>query len=335
MISSIRFTFIRIWVWFFRRLSSEKANPADVYFAYRLLLNRDPEPSGWNNNLGNIQRNSNRWAMVDRFLSSPEFLSRYNSRGSIASEQFDTGRFIMWLDPEDDQVAQGIMRDRTYEFHVTAALERILTPESTFVDIGANMGWFTLLAASRVRRVIAIEPNHNNVQLLYRSLLSNRFENVKVIEGAVTDGPRFLQLNFHHSNGAVAPIADMLESITFVRGDSLDNLLHDIDHIDVIKMDIEGHEPIALRGMAGVLARFRPILLAEFHPMAIRHTSGVEPEVLLDGLRAHGYRLAVIRHDGSETDSLDNAGIVAEWEKLDRQLKSGGTTHLDIICRPD
>jgi len=335
MISSIRFTFIRIWVWFFRRLSSEKANPADVYFAYRLLLNRDPEPSGWNNNLGSIRHNSSRWAMVDRFLNSPEFLSRYNSRGSIASEPFDTGRFIMWLDPEDDLVAQGIMANKSYEPHVTAALERILTPESTFVDIGANMGWFTLLAASRARRVIAIEPNHNNVQLLYRSLLSNRFENVKVIEGAVTDGPRFLQLNFHHSNGAVAPIADMLESIPFVRGDSLDNLLRDVDPIDVMKMDIEGHEPIALRGMTDILTRFRPVLLAEFHPSAIRDTSGVEPEALLDGFRAHDYQLAVIHRDGSETGPLDNAGILEEWRKLDRQLKSRGTVHLDIICRPN
>lgn len=331
----IRSAFIRFWVWVFKGLSSEDANPADVYFAYRLLLNREPEPSAWNNNLIGIQSDPDRWALVERFLNSAEFLSRQESLGALTIEPFDTGRFIMWLDPEDDLVAQGIMASNSYEPYVTAALERILAPESTFVDIGANMGWFTLLAASRVRRVIAIEPNHNNVQLLYRSLLSNGFENVKVIEGAVTDGPRFLQLNFYHSNGAVAPIEEMLGSTSFVHGDSLDNLLRDVDSIDVMKMDIEGHEPIALRGMAGILARFRPILLVEFHPAAIRANSSVEPEVLLDGLRAHGYRLAVIRHDGSETSSLDNAGIVAEWEKLDRKLKSGGTTHLDIICRPD
>jgi FkbM family methyltransferase len=196
------------------------------------------------------------------------------------------------------------------------------------------MGWFTLLGASIARRVIAIEPNHNNVQLIYHSLLANGFANVQVLECAATDEPRLLQLNFLRSNGSVAAIEEALESTTVVRGDSLDNLLSDVDHVDVMKMDIEGHEPVALRGMGRVLTRFRPVLLAEFHPMAIRANSGSEPAEFLNSLSGYGYDLAVIRHNGAETAPLDVAGILGEWEKLNREMSGKGAIHLDIICRP-
>ncbi len=329
--NALRFSLLRFWLWLLRALSTDKADPADVYFSYRLLLGREPDDSGWRDQLRFIRPGRSRQLLVESFMNSPEYRARHEA-STLAC--VDTGRFTMWLDQEDALIAQGIMTDRAYEPHVTAALERELTPESTFVDIGANMGWFTLLGAGRARRVIAIEPNHNNVQLIYRSLLANRFENVNVLEYAVTDEPRLLQLNFLRSNGSVAALDEALESTTVVRGDSLDNLLRDVDHIDVMKMDIEGHEPIALRGMGQVLTRFRPVLLAEFHPMAIRANSGMEPAAFLESLSGYDYSLAVIRHDGVETGPLDVAGVLGEWERLNREKDGQGAIHLDIICRP-
>lgn len=329
--NTLRFSFMRIWLWLLKVISTDKADPADLYFCYRLLLNREPDESGWQDQLRFIKPGRSRRLLVESIMNSPEYRSRHHQT-TLAN--VDTGRFAMWLDTEDALIAQGIMANRSYESHVTAVLERVLKPESTFVDIGANMGWFTLLAASIARRVIAIEPNHNNVQLIYHSLLSNHFDNVQVLECAVTDAPRLLQLNFLRSNGSVADIGAADESTTVVRGDSLDNLLRDVEHIDVMKMDIEGHEPIALRGMGDTLTRFRPVLLAEFHPLAIRANSGVEPAELLESLSHFDYSLAVIRHDGTETQPLDAAGILGEWEKLNRKMGSDGSIHLDIICRP-
>jgi hypothetical protein len=170
--------------------------------------------------------------------------------------------------------------------------------------------------------------------LIYHSLLANGFDNVTVLECAVTDKPRLLQLNFLRSNGSVSAIEEDNQATTIVRGEPLDDLLRDVEQIDVMKMDIEGHEPIALRGMGKILQRFRPVLLAEFHPLAIRANSGVEPSALLEALAGCGYRLAVIRHDGTETPPLDVTGILDEWEKLNRQMGSDGAIHLDIICRP-
>jgi FkbM family methyltransferase len=329
--NALRLSLLRFCLWLLRALSTDKADEVDLYFCYRLLLRREPDKPGWRDQLRFIKPGRSRRLLVETFMNSPEYRSLHELNAVAC---VDTGRFTMWLDKEDALIAEGILADRTYEPHVTAILERELTPESTFVDIGANMGWFTLLGASIARRVIAIEPNHNNVQLIYHSLLANSFTNVQVLEYAVTDEPRLLQLNFLRSNGSVAAIDEALEATTIVRGDSLDNLLSDVDHVDVMKMDIEGHEPIALRGMGKILTRFRPVLLAEFHPMAIRANSGGEPAEFLKSLSGYGYDLAVIRHDGAETAPLDVAGILDEWENLNREMDAQGFIHLDIICRP-
>lgn len=329
--NNLRSFLIRLWLGLLKALSTDKADPADLYFCYRLLLDREPDAGGWRDQMRFIAPGRSRRLLVESFMNSNEFLSQ---AGRSPFTSVDTGRFTMWLDADDALIARGIMAGKTYEAHVTAVLERELKPGSVFVDIGANMGWFTLLGAGIARRVIAIEPNHNNVQLIYHSLLANRFDNVMVLECAVTDKPRLLQLNFMRSNGSVAAIEQDSAATTIVRGEPLDDLLRDVDHIDVMKMDIEGHEPIALRGMGEVLARCHPVLLAEFHPMAIRANSGGEPAEFLEALAGCGYRVAVIRHDGTETPPLDAAGILGEWEKLNSQMGSDGAIHLDIICRP-
>lgn len=328
--NALRFAAIRLWVWLLRLISTDKADPADLYFSYRLLLDREPDPAGWQHHLKFIAPGRSRRTLVESFLNSTEFQSA-RERSTFAP--VETERFTIWVDTEDPLVAPGIMADREYETHVTAVLERELQSDSVFVDIGANMGWFTLLAAGIARQVIAIEPNPLNVQLLYHSLLTNRFDNVWVLPCAVSDRPALLSLNFLRSNGFVSAVGEASGATTIVQGQPLDALLKDVEQVDVIKMDIEGHEPIALRGMADTLARCRPVLVFEFHPAAIRDNTGSDPAAFLDSLSDLGYRLSVIHHDGAETPALDKTGIMAEWEDLNRRTGAGGSAHLDLIGR--
>jgi FkbM family methyltransferase len=319
-------------LWLLRAVSTSRADPADVYYCYRLLLDRAPEPAGWRDQLKFLELGHSRRALVDSFLSSSEYRAL---RERSTFTPVETERFTMWVDVDDQLVAPGIVAEKAYEPHVTAVLEREIKPGSTFVDIGANMGWFTLLAAGVAGQVIAIEPNPTNVQLIYRSLLANQYENVRVVECAVTDRPNLLRLNFLRSNGSVAAIDNASDAaFTIVQGQPLDALLRDVERVDVIKMDIEGHEPVALRGMMQTLKQFQPVLVFEMHPLAIRVNAGSEPADLLDGLAALGYRLAVIRPDGTETPPLDTAAILEEWQAANRARKLDGSMHLDLIGRP-
>lgn len=331
MISAIRFSFIKFWVGVLRAVSTERADPADSYFAYRLLLGREPDTRGWRNQLKFVRSDRSRKSVLDAFLNSKEFQDKH---GRTTYTSVQTGSFTMWLDTEDPHITPIIMAGEVYEPHVTALLKRELTADSVFVDIGANMGWFTLTAAGIARRVIAVEPNYNNTQLIYRSLLDNGFDNVVVLPYAVSDQPAFLELQFVHSNGHVSAADEVGGSSTIVEARPLDDMLQDLDRVDLIKMDIEGYEPLALRGMSAVLARFRPVMLVEFHPAAIRAHAGMEPEALLDSLNEQGYYLAVIRPDGLESAPMDAAGMMAEWERVNREYHMSGNMHLDLIGRP-
>lgn len=329
--NTFRFALIQLGLRALRALSTNEADPADVYFCYRLLLEREPDASGWEHHLKSIAPGRERKMLVKSFLGSAEYQATH---GRATFVPVETERFVIWVDAEDPQVGRGIMAARSYETHVTTALLRELRPDSTFVDIGANMGWFTLLGATVARQVIAIEPNPTNVQLLYRSLPANGFENVRVLQGAVTDRPNLLQLNFLHSNGSVSSVEAAAITSTIVQGNALDSLLKDIERIDVMKMDIEGHEPIALEGMRETLRRFRPVLIFEFHPAAIRQNAGGDPESFLRTLGNLGYRLAVIRLDGTESDDLSAAGIMGEWQRINAEMEMDGDMHLDLIGRP-
>lgn len=328
--NAFRFALIRLWVRLLQALSTDKADPADVYFCYRLLLGREPDKSGWDHQLKFIAPGRGRNMLVESFLNSAEYQA---TRGRSTFVPVETDRFTIWVDAEDPLVAQGIMANRSYETHVTAALLRELRADSTFVDVGANMGWFTLLAAPIARRVIAIEPNPTNVQLLYRSLLANEFKNVSVLQGAVTDRPNLLQLNFLRSNGSVSSVEQAVTTATIVQGNPLDLLLRETERVDVMKIDIEGHEPIALEGMRETLRRFHPVLIFEFHPAAIRQNAGRDPEHFLQSLSELGYRLAVIRQDGMELDAASPASIMDEWRRVNEETKMDGDMHLDLIGR--
>lgn len=328
--SDWRFSFIKFWVSVLRTVSNDMADPADAYFAYRLLLGREPEPGGWRNMLEFVRSDRRRETVLEAVLNSKEFRSKFGS-STYASVQ--TSHFTMWLDTGDPHIAPVIMGGQIYEPHVTTAMQRELTPDSVFVDIGANMGWFTLTAARIARRVIAIEPNVNNIQLLYRSLLANDINNVNVLPYAVSDRPSFLELESVHSNGHVSAVGE-LGGATLVEARPLDEILPDIDRLDVIKMDIEGHEPVALKGMSHTLAQFRPVIILEFHPAAIRAHAGLEPEVLLESLDEQGYQLAVIQHNGDISTPMSAEGIMSVWEAANREYKMAGNMHIDLMGKP-
>jgi FkbM family methyltransferase len=136
----------------------------------------------------------------------------------------------------------------------------------TFLDIGANVGVFTLAASQVVGslgRVIAIEASPEVGKFLSRNIAANDCRNVTLIAKAVTErGPQriaFWRAPIEQFGmGALAPQfgAKAIE----VDADTIDNVLFalDIQHVDLIKLDIEGFEAAALRGARRLLSSKRP-----------------------------------------------------------------------------
>src|SRR4029077_17153226 len=124
------------------------------------------------------------------------------------------------------------------------------------IDIGANIGYLTMLLASLVTpsgRVVAVEPNPENIKLLEASRRVNGFDQVLVIQAAAGRQTALLALNVSHSNGMTGELpgdANAIFSACPVPCFALDAILPEDRQIDLVKIDTEGAELNALIGLS-------------------------------------------------------------------------------------
>ncbi len=172
-----------------------------------------------------------------------------------------------------------LLRDRVEP--ELAALQWFVGPRGVLVDVGANIGLFSLKAAHLVGPaglVIAVEPGAESVGQLRSNLALNRLPQVWVVEAALADAPGEAQL--HHVALGDDPQAYSLlvdESAATsetVRLTTLDVLAaeHALARLDCLKIDVEGAEPRVVSGGRATLERFRPIVIFEINaPIALRN----------------------------------------------------------------
>ncbi len=250
--------------------------------------------------------------------------------------------FEMWLDLNDKLISEAILATGTWEPHVTSVFKKELNKkkDAVFLDVGANMGWFTLMAAGlpQCAKVIALEPNWGNLQLLYKSLIRNDYGNVTVYPYAATEARSLVQLTSSSGDtgtGFTSPISNETNlDITIVQGVKLDDLLSGEPRIDIIKMDIDGNEPCAIAGMLGAIEKHRPVIMAELFPKGLKELAGIDPEEYLDTFTGLGYSYAVINMEGKEVMCDSTAEVMQLWKSHGLDTKVGADIHLDFIARP-
>jgi len=146
-----------------------------------------------------------------------------------------------------------------------------------FIDIGANAGYFSCLARSEGKKVIAIEPLYANCQILLRNIELNSGPPVEVFPVGLSSGVGIMKLYGFSSTGA-SLISNWAGAPTlFSKGipvTTLDNLISERFHEErlLIKIDVEGFEYQVIKGAQSLLSRkIKPIWLveitnAQFHP---------------------------------------------------------------------
>ena len=188
-----------------------------------------------------------------------------------------------------------------YEWDKQACFARHVAPGAVVFDIGANVGFYTLLASKLVGaegKVIAFEPVPSNVDFLKRHLALNAVDNVRVVEAAVSDLQREVTFQEGETNsvGRIAEGGNLrVPSVT------LDTLIAtgSLPPPRVIKMDIEGAEYRALMGAKETLIRHRPILFLATH----------DPEV-------HEQCCALLRSCGYVIQPIDGRPLESSRENL-------------------
>ena len=143
-----------------------------------------------------------------------------------------------------------------------------IRPGCTVLDVGANIGIYTLLAAKRGARVFAIEADPENAQLLRHNIEINGFtDKVTVLEFAALDSPGTVVLHRNPTNSGGSSVSTNSAETAVVPKRTIDSL--QLPPVDVCKMDIEGSELSALLGMRETLNRSPQIkLLIEYNRLS-------------------------------------------------------------------
>ena len=154
----------------------------------------------------------------------------------------------------------------TYEKEQTLAFEQLVKPGGVMFDVGAHVGYYTLLSAKLVGaegKVLAFEAMPRNAAYLRQHVSRNRCANVEVIEGAVSNGPGTARFARGTGTGTGKLTA---EGPIEVRTMSLDDVAAERGLAPTsIKIDVEGAEELVLDGAARVLRESRPVIFLSTH----------------------------------------------------------------------
>jgi FkbM family methyltransferase len=301
--------------------TDDRATDDDVFYAYRLILRRDPDPAGIAHHHKLVAEGLSLDRLIRSFVNSDEY--RLRQTDEARPTPVDLGGYYVCIQKLDTDFGQVIFHSHKYEEHVRQAARENLREGDVAVDVGANVGALTFLAASIVGptgRVIAVEPNPDNLQLLYRGIVHNRFTNVEVLPHAASNARMVFSLTGGTSNTHLIGAREPQEGGHFVQSIVLDDVLGDMPRLDFVKMDIEGHEPQAFEGFSHLIGRHRPVLLVEFNPRCLVDLQQQDPLAFLKQIFAFYPRVRVTSaFDDNETlDSADK--VMAYWERRNREI---------------
>lgn len=205
---------------------------------------------------------------------------------------------------EDRHVSRCIRDNGIWEPYETSLVLALLAPGGVFVDVGANIGYFSLLAASRVGpegQVFAFEPGPDNFRLLLRSSERNNFsDRIHAVEAGLASNAGEAKLFLSEDNLGDHQIFSTGEGrastgITLLNG--TDYLGSKLNRIDLLKIDTQGSEHGVVAGLLPLLQSLpeMPIILVELTPLSLRQC-GASGRKLIALLAKLGQSMWIVDH---------------------------------------
>lgn len=207
---------------------------------------------------------------------------------------------LYWVDPVS-LIGRQLLDQGVFEPDLTARIQTALSPGNTFVDLGANEGYFSIIAGKLVGaqgRVLAIEPQQRLRQVIERNAQLNDLTNIILDTALISDriGPAKLALSPDTNPGSTGTVNATRYPVAWqeVEANTLQNVLqrHGIWHVDCLKIDIEGSEHEAIMGSKDIFqARRVGCMMIEMHHTALakRHMKASDID---EFLRTCGYNIA-------------------------------------------
>lgn len=238
---------------------------------------------------------------------------------------------MIYLDGGDVSLTPSILVAGEWEPWVMRHFGPAVRPGAHVVDIGANCGYYALLAAERTGptgRVVAIEANPRLAHLVAKTFAVNGCSDwARVVNAAALDREGDVELGvpgdyLGSASILMAPAEGNCVRAIKARAAPLSQLLDGNLRVDLLKIDAEGAEPLIWRGAQEVLAASPDIVVfMEFSPPMISHTC--TPEQMLVDIRANGFSVEEVT-PGGIVEHADNSALLAkDWAELRLRRPNG------------
>jgi FkbM family methyltransferase len=240
-----------------------------------------------------------------KFLQKPYFLILKTLR----PEFVQVGSHTIYLDEMD---ALKLSFFGEYDINETKLIEDSLLPGNVVLDIGANIGYYSLTAAKIVGdngKVYAFEPDPLNFALLQKNIECNNYKNIIAIQKAVSNSCDDIKLFLSKENRADHRCYETDENrdSVSIKATSIDDFFKDnLDiKVDFIKIDIQGYETQAFEGMMNLLSiQKNTKIITEFWPFGINNAGG-NPQKMLEIISHLGFAFQYLqKHGGSNINSF-------------------------------
>jgi FkbM family methyltransferase len=215
------------------------------------------------------------------------------------------GCFYMNLNP-GEHIQQQLLWYGHYEKEIGDLLLAVLGPEDVFLDTGANIGYFSLLAAAKKpgAKIFAFEPSSLAFEKLKQHIRENNFQNIMAIQAAAGDDESeadlFLSAPENSGMSSLAKPENYMgrhEKVSVIR---IDDWFHQVrlKKISVVKIDVEGFELAVLKGMQKVIQDFQPLIISEINQQTLS-AFGCNPQDIFTFMGKQGYEKFVLTERGN------------------------------------
>ena len=241
-------------------------------------------------------------------INFPQLSFEIRASGDIVKDEvIKSFRFNFDETKKNHQTIIGFLRaNKLYEPDVSGFLKRVLKEGDHVVDVGANIGFHSMLMASLVGQsgtVEAFEPSQENVLEINANLKSNKFKNVNIHQKVLGEYPdQNLQYVFNSCDSGTSFVANGQApagaDTRYMRSYTLDNELSHDKKIKVIKMDVEGSEVAILKGAKKILQEHLvKYWIIEYCPPEL-HRMGETLNSLRDYMANFGLEMFVLDYSG-------------------------------------
>lgn len=230
--------------------------------------------------------------------------------------------FKMYVKTNDIGLSPDLINKGIFEEFETKTFKKLINPNTILIDIGANIGYYTLIASQIIEngKIYSFEPELNNYKLLVKNIKLNKLNSVFPFQKAISNKIGMIKIfldsiNLGNHSLAKKNVPDQDDFIE-VETITLDSFIENFDEIHdiLIKIDTQGAEGLILEGAKKLLKRENLKIIMEFWPNGLKNM-GTDPYELLNEMKNYGFKISVLDESKKSLYHLDIQKILNLCEK--------------------